>query len=96
MFHTKTFESFAFILSFAVSYKNKVLGTDFSSPLIMERWPRCEERFTIRAPPDRMSSTPLIQRTLYTLQTIFSLCVPKIDLAKPHFKYHLYISKTEL
>jgi hypothetical protein len=53
-------------------YKNKGLGTDFSSPLIMERWPRCEERFTIRAPPDRMSSTPLIQRTLYTLQTIFS------------------------
>ncbi len=33
---------------------------------------------------------------LHTLQTSFHLCIPKRDLAKPHFKYQLNISKTEL
>ncbi len=40
-----------------------------------------------------------IQRKLAefsTLQTIFHLCIPKKDLAKPCFSYQLYISKTEL
>ncbi len=32
----------------------------------------------------------------YTLQTIFHLCIPKKDLAKPHFYNQINISKTEL
>jgi hypothetical protein len=33
---------------------------------------------------------------LGALQAIFHFCIPKKDLAKPHFSYQLHISRTEL
>jgi hypothetical protein len=38
----------------------------------------------------------LNMKKIAVLQTIFHICIPKKDLAKPHFEYQLNISKTEL